>query len=121
MMKKLLVTLAVLALAPATAFAAGSLALNGNQGDAYGWAVNYPSQTDADNEARNQCGYGCGTVMRFSGSCAAYAADQTQGSTAMGWGSGYRSAGEAQMRAVQECQARGGTQCIVRAWGCDQG
>lgn len=120
-MLKFLVAMAALILAPTAAVAAGALAINGGQGDAYGFSYNYSSQSDADNRALSECGYGCYIVMRFSGSCAAYAADQAYGSTAVGYSYGYSDSGSAQSRALNECRARGGTQCIVRAWGCDQG
>jgi len=120
-MLKLIVAMTALILAPTAAFAAGALAINGGQGDAYGFSYNYGSQSEADQRALNECGYGCSIVMRFTASCAAYAADQAYGSTAIGYAYGYSDGGSAQTRALNECRARGGTQCIVRAWGCDQG
>lgn len=121
-MKKLVLAIAVFAIAvPSISVAAGALAIDTNQGDQWGWAVNYPSQADADRRALNECGYGCSIVMRFSNTCAAYAADQSRGSTAYGWAYGYSNSSGAQNRALQECQARGGagSYCIVRVWGCD--
>lgn len=121
-MKKLAFAIAMFVFAaPATSMAAGALAIDTNQGDQWGWAVDYPSQTDADRRALNECGYGCSIVMRFSNTCAAYAADQAHGSTVYGWAHGYSSSSGAQNGALSECRLRGGagSQCIVRVWGCD--
>ncbi len=57
-------------------------------------------------------------VLTFD-DCAAYAADQESGSTAYGWAESYDSSQSAQQRALGECRSRGGSQCIVRAWGCN--
>lgn len=120
--KTALMALATLVLvAPSWAWAAGALAIDENQGDHWGWAVDYATQQDADRRALSECGPGCDIVLRFSDTCAAYAADQTYGSTAYGWAYGYSSPSSAQDRALQECRSRGGADayCIVRAWGCD--
>ena len=107
--------------APPLALAAGSLAIDENQGDQYGWAVGFQTQSEADQNALRECGYGCSVVMRFSNTCAAYAADQANRSTAYGWAYGFSSSSAAQNGALQQCRSRGGSQshCIVRAWGCD--
>lgn len=96
----------------------GSLAIDSNQGPAWGWSVDYPTSEAADRRALSECGDQCHVVMRFSGECAAYAADQTRGSTASGWANGYQSGTGARERALSECQRKGGTSCIVRSWGC---
>ncbi len=106
-----------LAWAVTNVHAAGALAIDSNQGDQYGFAYNHPSSAQADQRALSECGQGCQIVMRFSGSCAAYAADQSRGSTAYGWGTA-SSAGAAQNRALSECRSRGNA-CMVRVWGCD--
>ena len=121
-MKKVFVPIAVLMLAgPSLSWAAGALAIDENQGDQWGWAVDYSTQQNADRQALNECGSNCRIVMRFSNSCAAYAADQTSGSTAVGWAYGFSYSSDAQNRALQECQSRGGagSYCVVRVWGCD--
>ena len=107
---------------PSLSVAAGALAIDENQGDQWGWAVGYSTQAGADRKAMEECGHGCRIVERFSNSCAAYAADQSRGSTAYGWASGFSSTSAAQSRSLQECRRRGGagSNCIVRAWGCDQ-
>ena len=96
----------------------GALAIDANQGESWGWAVDYPTPSAAAERALAECGEDCSIVMRFSDVCAAYAADQTEGSTVYGWANGYDSGAEAQTRAMAECADKGGASCIVRAWGC---
>ena len=107
--------------APSASLAAGALAIDRNQGNQYGWAIQYRTQSEADRRALNGCGSGCSLVMRFSNTCAAYAADQQHDSTAYGWAWGGRSASAIQNQALQECRRRGGAQsnCVVRVWGCE--
>ena len=101
------------------ASATGALAINGKQGSSYGFSYNQSSSTNAENRALQECGKGCYVVKTFSGTCAAYAADQTFGSTAYAVGTSSDS-GKAQERALKYCQKRGGTSCIVRVWACDK-
>ena len=100
--------------------AAGALAIDGRQGDQWGASNNYQTQADADARALRECGQGCSIVARFSNSCAAFAADQTLGSTAFGRGHA-ATASQAQTIALEYCRQYGGTRsnCVVRAWGCD--
>lgn len=98
--------------------AAGALAIDENQGQQFGFAYDYPSIGQAEQKAINECGNNCQVVLRFESGCAAYAADQQNGATAYGWGTA-DSGGAAQATAIAECQARGGTACIVRSWGCN--
>lgn len=98
--------------------AAGALAIDGNQGDQYGFSYNYGSMQEAEQRALSECGYGCSIVLRFESGCGAYAADQNYGSSAYGWGTA-SSGGEAQSRALSECASRGGSSCMVRSWGCN--
>ena len=51
--------------------------------------------------------------------CAAYAADQDEDSTTVGWAESYDSADGARQRALSECGSRGGSGCMVRVWGCN--
>jgi hypothetical protein len=111
-----LVTL--LAMAGAQAHAAGALAIDTLQGEKYGFSFNHPSSDLAEKRSLRECGADCSIVLRFRAECAAYAADQTKGSNAYGWGSGATSAA-VQQRAMSECRAKGGDTCKVRAWGCD--
>lgn len=100
------------------AMASGSLAIDTLQGEKYGFSFNHPSMDQADQRAMRECGADCSVVMRFSGQCGAYAADQAKGSNAYGWGTGSTSS-NTQAQAMSECRARGGSSCKVRAWGCD--
>ena len=104
---------------PSLSLAAGALAIDENQGDQYGWAINYQTYAEAEQRAQRECGNGCRIVMRFSNTCAAYAADQAGRSTAYGWAYGYSNSSGAQNGALAECQRHGGSYCIVRVWGCD--
>ena len=88
------------------------------QGDRYGWAVDHETTSAAGTKALSECGSGCSVVLTF-GRCAAYAADQREGSTAFGWAQSYDSAAGARQRALAECGSRGGSSCIVRVWGCN--
>ncbi|MCP3890017.1 MAG: DUF4189 domain-containing protein [Desulfobulbaceae bacterium] len=117
-LKSLLLALSATFFLAATGFAQGSLAIDSNQGDQYGFSYNYPGVSEADQKARSECGSGCSIVLRFSNECAAYAADQSSGSTAYGWGTS-SSSSSAKNRALSECRNRGGSQCRVRVWGCD--
>ena len=116
----LLVVFASLCTAMPTAAQApvGALAIDGRQGDQWGWAVDYEMAAAAQARALAECGAGCSVVLTF-GRCAAYAADQDADSTA-GWAEAYASASAAQEAALAECRSRGGgSGCIVRAWGCN--
>ena len=96
----------------------GALAMDERQGDRYGWAVDHETTSAAGTKALSECGSGCSVVLTF-GRCAAYAADQREGSTAFGWAESYDSAAGARQRALAECGSRGGSSCIVRVWGCN--
>ena len=96
----------------------GALAIDGGQGNRYGWAINYESVQDARQEALSQCGSGCSVVLTFE-RCAAYAADQASASTVYGWAESFDSSQRAREGALGWCRSRGGLQCIVRAWGCN--
>lgn len=119
-MKKILFTLLVSLNLVSThnVFADGALAIDSNQGDQYGFSYDHSSSDEANNRALEECGSGCSVVETFSGGCAAYAADQENGSTAYGWGAA-PSSNEAKDLALQYCSSNGGSQCIVRSWGCD--
>ena len=110
---------ATMACLPAAAFAYGALAIDSNQGGAYGFSHDYPTMRGARSRALGECGRGCSVVVTFTRGCAAYAADQQSGSTAYGWTNNVSSAGSAQAGAVAECRAHGGRACIVRVWGCE--
>ena len=96
----------------------GALAVDERQGDQYGWAVDFETAGAARAAALRECGAGCSVVLTFE-RCAAYAADQDANSTAVGWGESYGSAEGARGAALSECGSRGGSGCMVRAWGCN--
>ena len=96
----------------------GALAVDERQGDRYGWAADYETLAAARAAALGECGPGCSVVLTFN-RCGAYAADQDAGSTAVGWAQSYDSADGARQAALAECRSRGGSGCIVRAWGCN--
>lgn len=101
-----------------SAGAVGALAIDSNQGDQWGFAYGYPDVSQASIRAMEECGLDCQIVDFFENECAAYAADQSSGSTLYGWGKD-ETGSAAQSRALSECSARGGSDCIVRSWGCD--
>lgn len=100
------------------AFAAGALAIDENQGDQYGFSYGLPTREEANDRALSECGSGCSIVYEFENGCAAYAADQTSGSSVYGWGTA-DDGGSAQNEALSQCSSHGGTQCMVRSWGCN--
>ncbi len=93
-------------------------ALATDEGEQWGWAVDYETAGAAQARALSECGGGCRVVLTFN-RCAAYAADQDAASTAVGWAESYGSAAAAQQAALTECSLRGGSGCIVRVWGCN--
>ena len=101
-----------------SAFAAGALAIDSNQGSRYGFAYDHASLSEAQQRAMNECGSRCRVVLRFENGCGAYAADQSTGSTVHGWGTA-SSGAAAQGKARSECRSRGGSSCTVRSWGCN--
>lgn len=104
--------------ASSNAFAWGSLAIDSNQGSAYGYSYDYPTARDADARALKECGYGCTVVKNFATGCGAYAADQAPGGTAYGWGTAPTEQ-EAKNIALSYCRQYGGTNCIIRVWSCN--
>ena len=97
----------------------GALAIDERRGDQYGWAVDYETAGSARAAALRERGAECSVVLTFD-RCAAYAADQQSGSTAVGWTESYSSSSEARQAALGQCGARGGgSGCIVRVWGCN--
>jgi hypothetical protein len=99
-------------------FAWGSLAIDNNQGRAYGLSYDYPTAQEADARALKECGYGCQVVKNFATGCGAYAADQSYGSTTYGWGLA-TTGQEAQDIALNYCRQSGGANCMIRVWSCN--
>ena len=100
---------------------AGALAIDTDRGDAWGWAAGHATVAEAERKALAECGAGCRIVVRFEEGCAAYAADQSPGRTVTAWGYEFDSKVEATEAALAECAQRGGSDCVVRAWACDDG
>lgn len=101
-----------------TALGYGALAIDHNQGEAYGASYNFDTPGRAERAALRECGHGCTVVVRYENGCAAYAADQTHGSTIYGWAPG-NSEHNAKRKAMRNCYNYGGQNCIVRVWGCE--
>ena len=99
-----------------------SLAIDRRQGQRYGWAIDYPNWSESDARALAECqkngGGRCQVVLRFTGGCGAYAADQARGSSVYGWGLG-TSRQAAENRAWDEARQRGATNLVTRVWGCN--
>lgn len=109
--------IAMLFAAPQQAQAFGALAVDSNQGDAYGFSYAQGSLEAARDAAVAKCGANCKAVVYFRNICAAYATDQAEGSTVYGWG--YAPNKErAQNLAMSYCKKRGSA-CIVRVWACE--
>ena len=115
MFKNIIFVVALCLFYGANAFANGALAIDSNQGSQYGFSYNQSSMSAARSRALSECGGSCSVVKSFSSGCAAYAADQSSGSTAYGWGTG-SSSSKAKSNALSYCR---GSNCIVRAWGCN--
>lgn len=94
----------------------GSLAIDENNGNRYGWAIDYEMQSEADARALRECAQGCRTVLRFVGGCGAYVVERGNG-TLYGWGTA-PTRGAAETRAREEARIRGGRDLILRVWGC---
>ena len=97
-----------------------SLAIDRKAGDHYGWAINYTTQAEADEIALAECeknGANCSIVLRFTGGCGAYVVERGNDSL-YGWGTANTKT-EAQNRAMQEANAIGGKNLVVRVWGCN--
>ena len=95
----------------------GALAIDANQGQKWGWAIDYATVQAAQQRALSECGGNCRVVMTFRNQCAAHATGQERGDTIYGWGKDSTGA-SARNRALNECRKRGGKSCIVRVWGC---
>lgn len=117
MLRSLTVLIVGLALNTA-AYGDGALAIDENQGNRYGFSYGFSQMSDAANRALNECGGNCQIVQTFSGGCAAYAADQSSGSSIYGWATG-SNAGQVQSAALQYCSSYGGSSCVVRVWACE--
>ena len=96
----------------------GALAIDSLKGSAWGWGVDYETLQGAEERVLRECrSESCHVVMTFTNQCGALAADQTEGSTVYGWAKG-SDAADTRARALARCSERGGTSCLIRAWGC---
>lgn len=100
------------------AVAAGAIAIDSAKGSRWGVAYDHPNMASAERRALSECGSGCKVVLRFPKGCGAYAIDRARGSTVYAW-AGDNSRAAAERQAMAGCRSRGGTQCIIRAWGCN--
>lgn len=90
----------------------GSLAFNKDT-DAYGWAVDFETQGEADAAALKSCGDGCDVVIQFQNTCAAFALGDNH---SWGWAHNVNKS-IAQKNAVANC-SKYGTGCTMKVWGC---
>lgn len=123
-MKKIIFPCLIVALSAGIAEAQyASLAIDQRAGDQYGWAVNYGSQSEADERALSECednsSEECHIVLRFTGGCGAYVVERGN-SSLYGWGTADTRAA-AENRAMDEARTRGGQNLAVRVWGCNGG
>lgn len=102
------------------ALADAALFIDSEKGERWGWAIDYPSIAQAMQRAKRECGKECYPVMTFRSGCGAWAADQAEGSTALGWARAETRV-EAEETALSWCRKHGGisNQCLVRVWGCN--
>jgi len=120
-MKSILCTVTLIIgmfLAVEDAFAYASLAIDSDQGSRWGFSFDYDNAYEADQRALAECGQGCRIVKNFATGCGAYAADQTYGGTAYGWGLATSEA-QAKNIALDQCQYYGGDKCVIRVWACN--
>jgi Domain of unknown function (DUF4189) len=96
----------------------GALAIDSNQGQAYGLSYDHPTAQAADARALKECGSGCRVVKNFAAGCGAYAADQARGGKASGVGTASTEQ-EAKTIALRYCRQYGGSHCIIRVWSCN--
>ena len=103
--------------APQRADAFGALAIDSHHGSSYGFSFQQPSAEAARNLAVSKCGANCKAVVYFRNTCAAYAADQAEGSTVYGWGYAPNKE-KAQSLAMGYCK-KTGSACQIRVWACE--
>lgn len=103
-----------------SANAIGALAIDGNQGDRYGYSYDYRTKRSAMRRALKECARkNCEVVLIFRNGCAAYAADQLPGARIGGGSSGHGSREAAEEAAHERCALNGGILCKVRVSACD--
>jgi Domain of unknown function (DUF4189) len=106
--------------APGTARADGALAI----GDcsAFGYAINFGSESEARRRALGECrshgGRNCKVVVTLRGNCGAFATDRSRSCGAWGWAT-RASRSLAENAALDQCSGAGGHRCRVRTQFCD--
>lgn len=99
---------------PGMSVAAGAIA---KSDDGYtGMSYNYRSQREADERAMRECEGRCRVVLRYQNSCAAVAVGDRGGG---GWAQAPR-IGQADDRAIEQCEAQGNRRCRVKQHNCDE-
>jgi hypothetical protein len=107
----------VLLVAPATAHAAGALAVGACR--AYGYSYDFGDISAARRAALANCaGQSCKVVTTLRRNCTALATDTSKACGAVGWAVRPR-LGAAQNEALKLCYQRGGKDCVIRAFVCD--
>lgn len=100
----------------------GALAIDKNNGFAYGWAVGHESLDAAVKRAEEECAKSsdsCLIVLKFSGGCGAYRTIDNESGNAYGWGVAALRY-HADNLAMEECQRRSnGVVCDKYVWGCN--
>jgi len=111
------ILMCVLLVAPATAHAAGALAVGTCR--AYGYSYDFGDITAARRAALANCsGQNCKVVTTMRRNCAALANDASKACGVNGWAVRPR-LGAAQNEALKLCYQRGGKDCVIRAFVCD--
>jgi hypothetical protein len=114
-----LVTVGAL-LATDGARANGALAI-GDCG-AYGYSINYNTESEARTRALSECrshgGKNCKVATTMRGNCVAFSTDRSRSCGAWGWAT-RASRSEAETAANEQCRKFGGSSCRIRTQICD--
>jgi hypothetical protein len=90
----------------------GAIAFSVENG-ALGWAYDYGSRSEAENEATSKCGDSCSAVLWFRNACGAIATSSDH-SYGTGWAT---ERGEAEAIAMRGCRQHA-NDCSVSRWVC---
>ena len=137
MFKKTLFVIAASLCVSATAGAApphkdwGALAFSSPHAKYFGWAVDFTSKEAAERAAVDACNAkeaaktggnrSCHVHEWFHGECGALAVHAASDGTIdkYGWAHAVSRA-DAELAAMQACQAKGGTACKIEVWACNK-
>jgi hypothetical protein len=114
--------LAALVVGPGSALAAaGAIAYDQGNGK-YGLAWNKPTQQEASDAAKKDCGSdNCKLIPVPGGKCAALATGADPKESNNAWGVSIReSKAQAELAAMQNCQKRTSSQCKIRGSECNR-